>query len=163
MKNDIPDERRKYVVNPLATAFNDDKYYLLCYDDKHLTLTQYRIDRMDSVKMLEEKITQHPTIDGKNIAKNRHSLFEMYSGEKQEVCFEASTSVLDAIYDRFGDRVQVLPYGDGKALCRVEVQVGRPLLSWFIGFGSSLKVKSPENVIAQIKEMINESMGNYNN
>ena len=85
----------------------------------------------------------------------------MYGGGKTLIEFEADISVLDAVYDRFGDKVRVLPHDERKAPCRVEVQVGKPLITWFIGFGSSLKVRSPSNVIEQIKTLLSEAVNNY--
>lgn len=161
MRTTVPNEQRKYVVNPIATAFHDDKYYLLCYNDRHMTLTQYRIDRMDKVKMLDEDITPNPELKKSNIARHKRSLFDMFCGEKVEISFEADISVLDAVYDKFGDSVKVMSYGDRKALCKVEVQIGRPLLTWFIGFGKSLKVTAPATVIDKIKEILLESTDNY--
>ena len=161
MRTSVPDERRRYVVNPIATAFHDDKYYLLCYSDKHLTLTQYRIDRMESVAMLDEAITPNDTLKKADIIKHKRSLFDMYGGEKEQIRFEADISVLDTIYDRFGDNVEVLPCGENTALCKIEVQVGKPLLTWFIGFGKALKVQSPESVIDKIKQLVSEASENY--
>ena len=161
MRTTVSGERRKYVVNPIATAFHDDKYYLLCYNDRHMTLTQYRIDRMENVKMLDEDITPNPELKASNIARHKRSLFDMYGGKKENISFETDIAVLDAVYDRFGDSVRVVSIGDGKALCSVEVQVGRPLITWFIGFGSALKVRSPQSVIDQIVELIDESSKNY--
>ena len=161
MRTTVPNEIRTYVVNPVATAFHDDKYYLLCYNDRHMTLTQYRVDRMEKVRMLDEDITPNDTIKEKDIKKHRRSLFDMFGGERTLIEFEAEVDVLDAVYDRFGDAVRVLPYDDGKALCKVEVQVGKPLLTWFIGFGKSLKVKSPDEVIDQIRDLIETAKCNY--
>lgn len=163
MRTTVPGERRKYVVNPIATAFHDDKYYLLCYNDRHMTLTQYRIDRMENVKMLDEDITPNPELKASNIARHKRSLFDMYCGQKENISFETDVAVLDAVYDRFGDSVRVVSIGDGKALCNVGVQVGRPLITWFIGFGSALKVRSPQSVIDQIVGLIEESANNYKN
>ena len=161
MRTTVPGERRKYIVNPIATAFYDDKYYLLCYNDRHMTLTQYRIDRMENVKMLDEDITPNPELKVSNVARHKRSLFDMYGGTKENISFEADISVLDSVYDRFGDSVRVVNIGDGKALCNVEVQVGRPLITWFIGFGSVLKVRSPESVVQQIIKLLKETSANY--
>ena len=34
---------KRYLVNPLVMIWNQDNYYLLCYDDKHPDLVTYRI------------------------------------------------------------------------------------------------------------------------
>lgn len=157
----FPEEIRTYVVNPVMTVFHDDKYYLVCYTDKHLNLTQFRIDRMEKVTMLKQSITPNPVVKQKEIAKHKRSLFDMFGGERTNIEFIAEIAVLDAVYDRFGDNVRVIPYKDNRVLCSVEVQVGNPLITWFIGFGESLKVVSPKGVILQIKNLIKEAMENY--
>ena len=161
MRTTVENEIRKYVVNPIATVYYDDKYYLLCYNDRHLTLSQYRIDRMERVRMLDESITPNDKLKEEEIVRHKRSLFDMYGGEKTLIEFEADVSVLDAVYDRFGDSVKVLPYNEGKTLCKVEVQVGRPLITWFIGFGNKLKVRTPTGVKDMIVSLLKEATENY--
>ena len=45
-------------MNPYSTVFSDDNYYLLAYNDKYKTIMHYRVDRMDSVKMLDDDIIE---------------------------------------------------------------------------------------------------------
>ena len=161
MDPDNAESIRTYVVNPVMTVFHDDKYYLVCYTDKHMNLTQFRIDRMEKVQMLDESITPNPNINPQDIVKHKRSLFDMYGGESTTVEFVANISVLDAVYDRFGDNVKVTPCGGDRVYCTVDVQVGRPLIAWFIGFGNALKVKRPESVTKQIKELLEIGAKNY--
>ena len=44
----------RYVVEPIALVFNEDNYYLTCYSARHDSTSNYRIDRMDSVEVIEE-------------------------------------------------------------------------------------------------------------
>ncbi|MDE7463670.1 MAG: WYL domain-containing protein, partial [Clostridiales bacterium] len=37
---------KKYIVNPFATVFSDDKYYMIFYHDNHENMAHYRVDRM---------------------------------------------------------------------------------------------------------------------
>lgn len=53
-------EGGRYVMNPYSTVFSDDNYYLLAYNDKYKTIMHYRVDRMDSVKMLDDDIVSEP-------------------------------------------------------------------------------------------------------
>jgi len=108
-----------------------------------------------------KSLKEHKIIINKQDKNIKLSLLIEFRGQKEEISFEADVSVLDAVYDRFGDSVRVMNYGNNKALCKVEVQIGRPLITWFIGFGSALKVKSPQSVIDQIVELIDESTKNY--
>lgn len=43
---------KRYFVNPLATIYDDDNYYLICYYGRFEGVVHYRIDRMDRVEMV---------------------------------------------------------------------------------------------------------------
>ena len=82
-----PQKKRWYVVNPVTTFVDNGQYYLICYDDRHDgKLANYRIDRMDKVKVLDEKITPNKTVD---IASYKREQFEMFGGVSKTVKFEA--------------------------------------------------------------------------
>ncbi|PWM51943.1 MAG: hypothetical protein DBX60_05765, partial [Bacillota bacterium] len=90
-------ENKVYKVNPVATIFSDDKYYLLCYDDKHGNPSHYRIDRMAEVKVSSEDITPSKISELCAIQKHKRQLFGMFTGEECEVSFEADNSLIDTV------------------------------------------------------------------
>ena len=47
-----------YVVEPVALVFNEDNYYLVVYSARHDNTANYRVDRMDSVEIIEESISE---------------------------------------------------------------------------------------------------------
>ena len=161
MRTSVPGERRWYVVNPVATIFKDDKYYLFCYNDYHGNVVQYRVDKMDEVRMLDEDIVPSKEKDDFDLIKHQRSLISMFGGETEEVTFESSISVLDAIYDKFGDGIDIRTKGDGKIEFSVEVQISNPFLAWVCGFGETLKVTAPQSVVERIKEHIQQALKNY--
>jgi predicted DNA-binding transcriptional regulator YafY len=156
-----PDENRVYIVNPVATVYSDDRYYLICYDDKHGNLVQYRVDRMDQTKMLNEEITPSQESGTEELIKHRSSLVRMFGGRMETVTFEGSASVVEAVFDKFGHNVKISENGDGKIEFSVTVQVGKPFLLWVIGFEKDLKVTSPSSVVEEIKALLAESTENY--
>ncbi len=44
----------RYFVDPLVVVWNKDNYYLICYDNKHERIANYRIDRIENA-IEEEK------------------------------------------------------------------------------------------------------------
>lgn len=156
-----PHDRRWYEVNPVATVFHDDKYYLFCYNDRHLKVVQYRIDKMEQVKMLDKDITPCKEIEKLDLSKHKRSLVGMFGGETERVSFEADKSVIDAIFDKFGEDVRFYSVNEEKIGFSVEVQVSKPFYSWVIGFGKSLKVIAPKNVVEDIKNLVQSAVENY--
>lgn len=48
----------RYVVEPVALVFHEDNYYVVVYSAKHDSTANYRIDRMDSVEIIDEPVSQ---------------------------------------------------------------------------------------------------------
>lgn len=98
----------KYVMNPYATVFSGDNYYLLCYNDKYRTIMHYRVDRMDNVKMIEDDIL--PLEDEKkfDVTKHKKEVFGMFMGQEEQVTFDVHKSLLDVIYDKFGADIHLV-------------------------------------------------------
>ena len=154
-------ENKVYKVNPVATIFSNDKYYLLCYDDKHGNLVHYRIDRMDRVKQSSEDISPSDIAEITNIQKHKKQLFGMYHGEQCEVTFEADKSLTDAVFDRFGFGVRLYNVPDNKFRFKASVQLSPVFLGWCCSFGSQLRVISPDALVKQLQSYINELKSVY--
>ncbi|MBQ7761846.1 MAG: WYL domain-containing protein [Clostridia bacterium] len=146
-------DKKWYIVNPVATFIDDNQYYLVCYDDKHKTLNQYRVDRMESVAMLNEDITPNEKAEKASLAEHKRQLFSMYGGKVERVTFEISKNLIDMVLDRFGERVKINARED-KAICVVEVQVSPMFIAWCCSYGAQLRVTQPKNVVSQIKDHI---------
>lgn len=50
-----PKREREYVINPYQMVATNGRYYLICNYDKYDTLSNYRIDRITGIKMMNEK------------------------------------------------------------------------------------------------------------
>ncbi len=161
MRKDDPMAIKQYKVNPVATVFANDQYYLVCYDDKHTGLANYRIDRMEKVKELNEAIRENKEIESIDLAERNRQMFGMFGGELQTVSFEADKSLLDVMFDKFGTRVEVYEGKGGKLLCKAEVQTGPMFIAWCCSFDSRLKVVSPPSVINAVKSHLIKTLDQY--
>ena len=150
-----------YVVNPVATVFDDDQYYLICYDDKHEGLANYRVDRMDRVQILEEKITPNPDIENIDLAERQRQMFGMFSGEIKTVTFEADRCLIDVIFDKFGNRVEIFRTDKEKIHCKVEVQAGPMFIAWCCSFDNRLRVTTPPSVVKMVKDHLTKTLEQY--
>ena len=165
MKKSDPTNRRTYKVNPLSTVFSDDRYYLICYDDYFGNLAHYRVDRMDSVTMIEEPISDAAKANSPKLKEHKQQLFFMFSGESEQVSFRADKSLVDVIYDKFGNKVKMTASQDDTVAFTANVQVSPTFLAWCCAFGDKLIVTTPQPVVARIKEYIkqlNEGYGGGN-
>lgn len=153
-RKDATGVAKTYIVNPHATIFSDDKYYLVCYDDKHKTMSHYRIDRMEKVLTLDEPITPNDKVKAFDIKDHKKQVFSMYIGERKKVTILAEPTLIDFIFDKFGD-VRLTRKDDFIKL-EAEVQVSPAFLAWCCSFGNRLRVVSPPTVVNKIREYTHE-------
>jgi len=162
MDKKSPDVKKKYIVNPVETVFNNDKYYLICYDDKHKSLANYRIDRMDFVTELDSNINTYPEIENIDLARHKRQQFEMYGGDVKKVNFLADKSMIDVILDEFGSAVTMKETENGLLSCTVEVQVGPMFIAWLCSFDTRIKAVSPPSVVKKVREHLQKTLEQYN-
>ena len=135
----------RYTVNPLATIYDNNYYYLIVYDERHKDVVHYRLDRMDGVEMLEMKADRY-TGGETELQKHKKTLFGMYQGEAEEVEFEVESEIVDRLFDSFGDEIRFEDKGDGKLKFKAEVQISPTFIVWCLSFWDKLKVIAPEKV-----------------
>lgn len=153
---------KRYFVNPLATIYDDENYYLICYYGKYEGVVHYRIDRMDHVQMVNDQprdIYKGAPID---IKRHKKTLFGMFQGEEQLVEFQADVSILDPIFDIFGDKVEIIPDGNGKLRFKAAVQLSPTFYGWCLAFGDKLQVIGPNEVVEKVVEYIHSLIIEYN-
>ena len=162
MSKKNPDKKRGYKVNPLGTVFDNGYYYLFCYDDFFKGVSHYRIDRMDNVKMLDEDQTEGVDKDAFDLPTRKRQLFDMFGGEEMRVDFRVHKSLLDMIYDKFGDIVKLFVVDEDWVGFTTEVQISPTFLAWCCSFGNKLKVVSPKGVVEKIRVYLDELKELYN-
>ena len=150
-----------YKVNPFATVFSNDNYYLICYDDKHNDMMHYRVDRMDQVTMLSDKSLPLPKGSRFNVKKHKKQLFGMFIGEEEKVKFEVDKTLLDVVYDKFGRDIKFSAKDDNTYVFSADIQVSPIFYGWCCAFGDKLKVVRPDNVVLGIKEHIDQLKAIY--
>ena len=153
-------DHKRYLVNPLATVFCDDKYYLMCYDDTHGNLVHYRLDRMENVKMEDDDVTETELSRTFDVKKHKKQLFGMYVGEAENVEFVADKNIVDGLFDKFGEDLKLEEEGE-KVKFSACVQISPTFINWCMGFGDKLKVVSPEEVREKIKSRLCEALNQY--
>lgn len=151
----------RYVVNPVSMVFTNDNYYLICYHDKHKNTASYRIDRMLDVRVTEEPINESARPKSLKISEHRKQAFSMFGGETVTVRFVADASLLDVIYDKFGEKTIITSRGDNMIEFTSTVQLSPVFFGWCCTFGDKLKIVSPKTVVTEMKKHLQKVGGNY--
>ena len=141
-----------YTVSPYATVWNADRYYLLCWSDKHDKVIAFRIDRMGIPTITEEKAVPAPA--GFNPKAYSESVFKMYTGEDAVVTLRCASDTVDHIIDRFGTQVRIKNISDESFDAVVSVSVSPTFYAWVFQYMGAIRIVGPEHVKQGYLEMI---------
>lgn len=150
----------RYIVNPVATVFSNDNYYLLCYHDKHENAASYRVDRMTEVKVESEDINKAKRPKNLDVSAHRKQAFSMYAGETVRVRLQAEKSLIDVLMDKFGEGLHLISYGDCVQF-ETDVQISPNFFGWCLSFGKKLKIVSPNRLREQLHNYMQEIATEY--
>jgi predicted DNA-binding transcriptional regulator YafY len=142
------------VVEPVALVFNEDNYYFTCYSSRHDSTSNYRIDRMDGVKIIEEPCCEKAIGLRDDVASYTEQAFKMFGGQLENVVLEFDRSLIGPVYDKFGESVKMMPSGEDKILATVKVRISPTFWGWAFQFGQQMRILSPEIVVDLYKKQI---------
>ena len=146
----------KYTFSPYSLVWDGDFYYVVGYSEKYHTIGSHRVDRIaEPPEILEDASVPMPV--GFDINKFINTMFRMYNAPRIEVELLCDNSVMGAIIDKFGPSVHT--YAGDLQNFRVieEVAVGTVFFNWIFGFEGKVKIKGPESVKQQYREMVEKA------
>lgn len=132
--------KRRYLESPAALVFNNDNYYVVCYSSKHKKQLNYRVDRMNLIKVEEDPSAPEAAILADNLKEYTKQAFRMFSGEPEEVTLQFDRSILGQIYDQFGEETEVKALSDDLLEATVQVQISPTFRGWLAQFEEKISI-----------------------
>lgn len=151
---------KEYVASPYGLCQDNENCYLLAHSQRH-GVTSYRVDRMQEIQVTDDRRTPCPELTGKALYDHANKLFQMFAGDPATVKMRFHRDLINAVIDRFGRDVMLIPDGDDHFNFTVDVAVSPMFLSWVIGFGAKAKILHPQAVADACKEMCLEALRQY--
>ena len=149
----------RYEVCPLALVRSEENYYLIAYEIKSGERRHYRMDKMLEVRDLElSDAAKYKS--SFNSADYTQKVFGMYGGEETLVTMECDESLAGVIVDRFGIDVGMIPCEGGFKFSK-KLMVSPNFYAWVAGFGSRMRITSPEWVRTEFKNMLENTLKQY--
>ena len=142
----------RYVVEPIALVFNEDNYYLTCYSSRHDSTSNYRIDRMDSVEVIDEDCCKKAIALRDQVATYTEQAFKMFGGQLEDIVLELDRGLIGVVYDKFGESVKMMPSGENKIIATVKVMISPTFWGWLFQFGNQMKIISPSSAVSMYAE-----------
>lgn len=152
---------KRYVVNPLVVVWNKDNYYLVCYYDKYDDTVTYRIDRMEEAKEEAAERVYRKEFDGFDIEQYRQSVFSMFGGDEQEIDFQFDSDMLDNVFDKFGEEVNIVKVDNNTYRLKVPIQVSKTFFAWVVGTQGKMRILAPQTVCEQFNAFVTKIKEEY--
>lgn len=155
---------REYIMNPYQMAAVNGRYYLICNYDKYDNVSNYRLDRITDIKILNTPVKPMSHVKGLekglNLPKHMAEHVYMFGGESVPVTFRAKKYLISELIDWFGKDIQFLDESEVEVTARVTVNL-EAMRKWALQYAVHVKVLSPKRLVDMVKEDIGKAMEQY--
>ena len=156
---------REYIVSPYQMAAKEGKYYLICNYDKYDDVSNYRVDRITDVKILDEPVKPFEKLKGAD--NRRFDLAEymaehvyMYSSENAHVKFRIVKAMICDVIDMFGMDVRFSDEGEDGVT--VTARVNELAMKQFAkSYAPDVVILEPERLREEVKEELLQAIRGY--
>ena len=155
---------RRQTLNPYQMVANEGRYYLICNNDHYSTVSNYRIDRITNIELLDTPVKPKSQVEGLenglNLQEYVYQNLNMFTDEAKDTEFVIDRKHVSLIIDYFGKHVSFHEREDGKVSCRMRVSA-MAMKHWAAEHASIVRVLSPEPLVAEIREEIRKAAALY--
>lgn len=164
-KLDKEGEERVYVVSPYQMVAKEGKYYLICNYDKYADVSNYRIDRITEIEIIDEKAKPFEKLKWSkgqrlNLADYMKKHVYMYSSEDSTVSFRIVKPMISDIIDMFGKEVRF--YDETEDTVCVQAKVNEAAMVQFAqSYAPDVEILEPLSLREEVKERLKKGYKIY--
>ena len=159
------DGSEEYLVSPYQMAAKEGKYYLICNFDKYDDISNYRVDRIRNIRILDEAVKPFESLRGADgrpldLADYMKNHVYMYSSDNCRARLRICRAMISDVIDMFGK--DVIFYDEDEhdvtfSVCANEMSVARFAQS----FAPDVVVLEPEALREKVKSELERSLEKY--
>lgn len=156
---------RLYCVSPYQMVAKEGKYYLICNYDKYDDISNYRLDRMTDLKILNESSKPFSKLSGSNGQQLNLSEYMkehpyMYSSENIRVTFQITKAMVSDVIDLFGTDLRFSNETEEGVSVSVYTNE-RAALQFAKSFAPDVKILSPQRLQDSLKKEFARALEDY--
>lgn len=149
-----------HVVSPYQMLLHNQRYYLMCHDEKWKHIAYHRVDKITNIEITDESLNDIRTISGyENGIDYKEIATQMpyfYSTEKPEIIeFYCDEGIVDQIVDWFGDDV-IFEEDNNKIKVTIKANQSS-IIYWLLQYIQYIEVIGPKKVKDKILEILETS------
>ena len=158
-------EERVYVVSPYQMAAKEGKYYLICNYDKYDDVSNYRVDRITAIEILDEKVKPFEKLQWSNgqrldLSEYMKKHVYMYSSSDSRVKFRIVKAMISDVIDMFGKDVSF--YNETADNVCVMANVNESAMIQFAkSYAPDVEVLEPLTLREQVKDELRKGLKAY--
>jgi predicted DNA-binding transcriptional regulator YafY len=142
-----------YHVSPWALCWDDEKYYLIGYDNDAKKIKYFRVDKMTDTSVVNASRQGKNEFAQIDMAEYTNRLFGMFEGDVETVKLYCKNEMVNVILDRFGKDIPIIKKDAEHFTVSVKVSVSQMFLGWIMAL-DGVKIISPDSVVDKMKERI---------
>ncbi|MGN0612804.1 MAG: helix-turn-helix transcriptional regulator [Porcipelethomonas sp.] len=140
-----------YTVSPYATVWNNDRYYMIGYCEKHNDIIVFRVDRIVNIALTDSVSIPRPADFDLNDFLSKK--FKMFSGEVADVTLMCENKHTKAIADRFGDNLILKKIDSCHFAITVSVELTPTFYAWVFQYQGEIIIQSPQKAVDEFVHM----------
>lgn len=156
---------RLYCVSPYQMAAKEGKYYLICNYDKYDDISNYRLDRITDLTILDERRKPFSKLSGSNgqplnLSEYMKEHPYMYSSENIRVTFRIIKAMVSDIIDLFGTDLQFSDETEDSVTVSVYTNE-RSALQFAKSFAPDVRILLPQRLRDSMKQELARALEEY--
>lgn len=154
---------REYIINPYQMSAVNGRYYLICNYDKYDNVSNYRLDRITEIRLLNTPVKDRTKVrgleQGLNLPQHMAEHIYMLAGESIPVTFRTSKVILNDVMDWFGE---ISLFNETEDTVNAAVTVNREaMICWAMQYGRYVEVLGPSDLREEVKQAFIKALENY--
>ncbi len=135
----------------------EGKYYCVLYSEKYQSFTNYRIDKMETVRLIDQPVD---TI-AFNLEEHLQTSMKMYTGKAETITIKCATDMASIILDEFGNQMIISEVNDEYFTLSLKTAITPTLLSWLLLFYDRVTVIQPAKLKEKLLTIANKVIDTY--
>lgn len=145
---------KPHEVTPVGIVFSDGFYYLTAWNDERDDMTEFRIDRMDKIRVTDKPATKNDKITHHKYEGDEHEYFGRFGGDPVTTTLLVTGDKVEIIKDRFGDAAMLYPQDDETAKAVVKIHKSEQFFGWIAGLGGTVRIHEPKSLKQEYNEYL---------
>lgn len=154
---------KTFIINPYFMINNNGKYYLVCNYDKYDNLSNYKIESISKVKIIDDEIKPLSKLkksEDFNIASYINEHIYMFAGNTTQITIMLDNpKAINYVIKWYGNNARIKENDEGVfATLNTNEQA---FLYWALQYGQSIKIVKPQEIKAKYISMLKEIIDKY--